>query len=386
LSANNFSKHIQNETRLLLESIPALIEKTFPMPGRFHAKLPFHIADLSRLLTSERGGRSLSYLNRPNFLSAYLRYFFPWNLFRLCLLIPDLDITLADGDLITDLGSGPLTFVSALWISRPELRDMPLEFHCIDKSASALEAGKKFFDVLSGGNPWIIRLIRCDIDARAKAGINYRGKPSALVCAVNVFNELCEDLPHSDTEGFARMAAASARVMHGYASPSAYILTVEPGVPRSGQFISLLRSAFMKLNRPPLSPCPHIGACHFPGGKKRWCHFAYETGAAPKELLRLSTTAGIPKERVVLSYLLAGPVTGDYMVHASNVARVISDAFPLPNNKFGRYGCSERGIVLLSGEKSGIEKIISGSMVTPVFPEDKKRDVKSGALIAEVKK
>jgi hypothetical protein len=297
-----------------------------------------------------------------------------------------MDIALSSGDTITDLGSGPLTFVSALWISRPELRNTPLEFHCIDRSSPALEAGKRFFDALSGGSPWKTHLIRGNIDARAKADASYKGKPSALVCAVNVFNEIYEDLPHSDTESLRRMTAASASVMHGYAAPFAFILTVEPGVPRSGQFISLMRSALMELNRPPLSPCPHIGDCPFPGGKQRWCHFAFETGAAPKELLRLSAAAGIPKERLVLSYLLAGPVTGNYTVHASNVARIISDAFPLPNNRFGRYCCSERGLVLLTGEKRTIEKIISGRLITPVFAADKQRDAKSGALIAEVKK
>jgi hypothetical protein len=386
LSANNLSKQIRDETLLLLESVPALIEKTFPMPGRFRAKLPFHVADLSRLLTSGRGDRSLSYLSRPSFLSAYLRYFFPWNLCRLCLLLPGLDIVLSSGDAITDLGSGPLTFVSALWISRPELRDLPLEFSCIDRSSPALEAGKKFFDALSGGSPWRIRLIRGDIDVRAKTNAIRKGKPSALVCAVNVFNELCEDLPHSDTEGLRRLAAACARVMHGYAAPSALILTVEPGVPRSGQLISLLRPAFLELDRPPLSPCLHIGDCPLQGGKKRWCHFAFETGDAPKELLRLSAAARIPKERLVLSYLLAGPVSGNYTVHASNVARIISDPFPLPNNKYGRYCCHERGLVLLTGDKNAIDKTVSGSLVTPVFTADKQRDAKSGALIAEVKK
>jgi hypothetical protein len=142
----------------------------------------------------------------------------------------------------------------------------------------------------------------------------------------------------------------------------------------------------MELGRPPLSPCLHIGACPFPGGKKRWCHFAFEIGNAPKELLRLSAAAEIPKERLVLSYMLAGPVMGDYMVHASNVARIISDAFPLPNNRFGRYCCQERGLVLLTGDKSTIEKAVSGSLVTPVFAADKQRDAKSGALLAEVKK
>jgi hypothetical protein len=385
LSVSSFSNHIRSETRILLESVPGLIEKTFPMPMRFRAKLPFHITDLSRLLTFGRGDRSLSYLSRPSFLAAYLHYFFPWNLCRLYLLLSGLDIALSSGDSITDLGSGPLTFASALWISRPELRDIPLEFRCIDRSSPALEAGKKFFDVISGGSPWKIHLIRGDINIRAKVGASRREKLSALVCAVNMFNEIYEDLPHNNAEGLMRTAEACARIMNCYAAPQAFILTVEPGVPRSGQFISFLRSAFMELNRQPLSPCSHTGDCPLPGGKKRWCHFVYETGDAPKELRRLSSAAKIPKERLVLSYLLTGPVTGDNIIHTSNTARIISDAFPLPNNKFGRYGCSERGLILLTGKKNIIEKTVSGSLITPVFMANDQRDAKSGALLAEVK-
>ena len=71
------------ETRRLMDGIPALIEKTFPLPGRFRSALPSDVAELSRLLTSGRGERGLSYLGRPNLLSAYLRYFLPWNLYRL---------------------------------------------------------------------------------------------------------------------------------------------------------------------------------------------------------------------------------------------------------------------------------------------------------------
>ena len=374
------------ETRSILDSVPELIKKTFPVPGRFRSALPSDIAELSRLLTNKRGSRSLSYLSRPNFLSAYLHYFLPWNLYRLCLLLPNLDFPLSSGNTITDLGCGPLTFASALWIARPELRAIPLEINCIDRCAPALEAGKKFFAAVcaaaNGGNaPWKINLIREDVDIRR--GVTRKRNHAALVCAINIFNEIYEALPHNNVEGLRRMAANAAQLMHNEASPDASILTVEPGVPQSGQFVSFLRTAFLELGRRPASPCPHQAVCPMPGGKTRWCHFAFETAAAPKELHRLSAAAGLPKERIVLSYLQTGAPSSQAAKTAEKV-RVISDAFPLPDKQFGRYGCSSQGLVLLTGEKIRIEKMASLSLAASAFAAGGQRDKKSGALLMEV--
>ena len=369
------------ETRKILKDIPSLIDKTFPMPGRFRGALPSQIAELSRLLTNKRGDRRLSYLGQPNYLSAYLRYFLPWNLYRLCIILYSVDITLSPGDTITDLGSGPLTFASALWIARPDLRNIPLEINCIDHCAPALEAGKKFFAAVAGENLWKINIVRDSIDIR-RTDVTRNKKRAAMVCAANIFNEIYEKLPHNNTDGLKRIAADAAFLMHNEASADACILTMEPGVPQSGKFISFLRAAFMELGRLPVSPCTHAAACPLNGGKKRWCHFAFETADAPKELHRLSAAAGIPKERLVLSFLLTGAVSPNAAKTGRERVRIISDAFPLPDNRFGRYGCCARGLVLLTGEKSRIEKIVSGSLITPVFAANE-RDKKSGALIAE---
>jgi len=389
---NSFDMLPQN-CKHILDSIPSLIEKTFPIPGKYRGKLPKDIAELSHLLTNKRSDRSLSYLTRPNFLSAYLYYFLPWNLYRLCLLLPSLDISLSAGDKITDFGCGPLTFAAALWIAREDLRKIPLEINCIDRSGPALEAGKKFFNVLANpACPWKINIKKEDIDIRKT-----RKGSSNLVCAVNIYNEVYEHLPHNNTKGLLQMAANAAKLMHNEASEDASIFIMEPGVPRSGHFISFLRNSFLELNRPPVSPCTHSKACPFNSGsanivrgrdwldtKKRWCHFASETTGAPKELRRLSAAAKLPKERLVYSYLLAGKVqknTGEK--HTENV-RIISDAFSLPNNRYGRYGCSDKGLILMTGEKEKIEKQVSGSLASAKYFTDSQRDVKSGALLSEV--
>jgi len=376
----------------MLETIPSLIEKTFPIPGRFKAKLPSDIAELSHLLTNNRGSRSLSYLTRPNFLSAYLHYFLPWNLYRLFLLLPTLNLTLKAGNSITDLGCGPLTLTSALWISRPELRNVPLEFNCIDRSGPALEAGKKFFTALCEDSGcknalWKINLIKEDVDIRQVKGAKKR-KPAALVCAVNMFNEIYESLSHNNTEGLRQMSKNAAQTMNSEAAENANILTVEPGVPQSGKFISFLRDAFMEMGHSPASPCTHTGACPLSGGatkmikgrnwidtKKRWCHFALEAANAPKELRRLSAAAKLPKERLVFSYLLTGKPTAK-----TGEARVISDAFALPYNRFGRYACCERGLVLITGERDRIEDAVSGTIVKLAVTGQ--YDKKSGAMIS----
>jgi len=378
------------------------------MPGRFHSSLPSQVAELSRLLTGARGDRSLSYLSRPNYLSAYLRYFLPWNILRLCRLLPSLDLNLRAGDLITDLGSGPLTFEAALWLSRPDLRAIPLEFICVDNCAPALAAGKKFFTALcapetgDGENcAWKVTSVREKINLKTKTAL--ARKKAALVCAVNFFNEIYEDLPHTNSEALKRAACDASLLMHNQAEPEARILTLEPGVPQSGQFISFLRSAFLELGRPPLSPCPHSETCPIPGGKaafgkkansktvntkNRWCHFAYTSADAPKELCRLSAAAGIPKERLVLSYLLAG--AQKQVSKSAEKVRVISDAFSLPDNKSGRYGCCSDGLVLITGNKSRIEKITSGDLLQKsaaiyAVTAGSTRDSKSGALIMEIK-
>jgi hypothetical protein len=101
-------------------------------------------------------------------------------------------------------------------------------------------------------------------------------------------------------------------------------------------------------------------------------------------LHRLSQSAGLPKERAVLSFLFAGPAPSQSPLTASPPQlRVISDAFPLPPNRFARYCCSPQGLILLTGEKTPITQTPSGALINAIAKKDKK-DAKSGALIAEL--
>ncbi|MCL2380046.1 MAG: rRNA methyltransferase [Treponema sp.] len=405
---------LSNEGRRVLNRLPRLIDKVFPMPGRFRSGLPRDVAELSGLLTANREDRGASYLGKPALLSAYLRYFMPWNIYRLCRLLPGLPLDLKSHDTVNDVGAGPLTLAAALWISRPDLRRLPLEFRCVDRTPAVLEAGRKFFAALAsdtiesdggrpGGSdcPWVIKTIRGELKRHGGLSIEIKGKPAALTAAVNVYNELFWNFSPLDTEGLAAFTNRAARLLSSLTNPSGSILVMEPGIPRCGEFISLLRLGFMKEGRCPLSPCVHSGLCPLsavsgPGSapfrKAKWCHFAFDTEDAPDALHKLSGAAGIPKERAVLSFILAGPASRREPLGRANTAqhdrpqafvkaRVVSDLFPAGEG-WGRYGCSERGLVLVSGTRKSLEGSPSGAL-EELRLQDGRKDGKSGALMAE---
>jgi hypothetical protein len=395
---------LSGQTKTLLAELIGVIDKTFPLPGRFAGRLPRDIAELSGLFTSRRDSRSLSYLGKPNLQSAYLRYFLPWNVFRLCRLLAGLDLPLNDNDTVLDIGAGPLTFALALWISRPDLRNRSIEFICLDRTPSILEAGKKIFEAFSKKNPdakttWKITTIRGrlqrngfllhrggkDVFART---VTAEDKPVALVSAINFFNEVFWELSPADRSGRETLTEQSAAVL---AAAGGQVLVVEPGIPRSGDVITGLRAALLEKGFEIVAPCLHHDACPFPGGalpgkgKAKWCHFAFDSGDAPETLKRLSDAAGIPKERAVLSFLLTekntAPESGAEKTPQKCAARIISDSFRL-GSRFGRYACSARGALLVAGSAETMAALESGSAVEVKLSGQK--DAKSNALLGEV--
>jgi hypothetical protein len=395
----NLFETLSAETCQGLDNLLSCIDKTFPLPRRFRLGLPRDVADLSRLLTSERGDLSASYLGKPNLLSAYLRYFLPWNVYRLCKLLPGLPLNLVDGDNVADLGSGPLTLVLALWISRPELRRLKLEFRCLDRTGTVLESGEKLFDSLiqtdktDGVCPWTVKTIRSEIRRNGTLSAQIHGEKAKLVTAINLYNELFQDLSPVDFEGLNRLTEQHAGLLASLVHDEGEILVMEPGIPRSGEFISALRKALLGNKCLPISPCAHTETCPLPGGrittgkssgKAKWCHFAFETGDAPADLHKLSSAAGIPKERAVLSFILAGKVPDSKTASDTIKVRVISDAFPLPDYCFGRYGCSGKGLILISGSKAVPDENESGALLDLKFTGKEGRDQKSGALVINI--
>jgi ribosomal protein RSM22 (predicted rRNA methylase) len=367
-----------------IENLLGVIDKTFPLKQRFYAETPKNIARLSALLTKERSELKSGYMSSPALLNAYLRFFLPWNVYRLSMLLPSLSLEVAleeDAEII-DLGSGPLSLPISLWIALPNLRRLQLRFLCADQNGAALEAGKKLFFALAGENcPWRIRTARAPLGARLDA------RPAALVCAVNVCNELFQRLPQADTAKLDAAARKLALHLAGLASDGGRVLVAEPGAPRPAQALVLMRSAFIEHGLAIEAPCPAMRGCAMPGGRRgaKWCHFNIGANSAPAALHKLSVMAGLPKEKVTLSFLLAAKrPPAPAAPQGLSAVRVISDVFSLPDNAAARYACCEKGLALLRGSRALVERCEPGSLFWTKMPQKPALDTKTGAVVFDL--
>ena len=177
----------------ILNSFDEIIQGVRPLNSRQLQQLPEHIRELSHQLTDDRASRRLGYMNDNIQLSSYVRYYTWWNLVRLTRLFANLpDSVFPDTDTTClDLGSGPLTVVTALWLARPELRKLKLTWYCLDVSANSMALGEDIYLSIAAKakaadesiDPWQI------IRVKGPFGTPIKQKAGFLTCA-NMLNEL----------------------------------------------------------------------------------------------------------------------------------------------------------------------------------------------------
>ncbi len=395
------------DAKRCLELLLDAVDEALPVPKNRAHGVARAVRELWTSLTSERSARSADYMRTPETLSAYARYFMPWNVVRLVPLLFQLRIDLPDNAVLVDLGSGPFTLPIALWIARPELRTRSIKLVCVDRVSKAMEAGEAILDVLAlkvAGQKlaWQVEIKR-DVIGRKRSPSDL---PKAdLLTAVNVFTETF----WQDRRPVREKAVEYVADLDELRKEGGRALVVEPGEPRSGAFIAALREAFILSGSDPAAPCPHARSCPVSGvfrgfatddegnprsslppvhrprrrAKMPWCHFVCELDIAPPRLHALSERAGLPKDRLTLSYLHVNPIRRDEAKlprEPSNhlPVRLISDAIRIPMLGTGRYACSEKGYSLVTGPAA---EEASGRLVELAAPRGLDRDEKSGAVL-----
>ena len=363
---------LRPEAAKALEDYRKVLEAVHPLKARHRDGLPRDVERLSSDLTAERGpGPRANYLSGPANQSAYLYYFLPWNLYRLCRLLPGLDFDVPDGAVILDLGAGPLTLAQALWISRPHLRERSLRFVCVDQTSQILRVGRDLFQTLAGpGCPWRIELVHGPVHLAPR-------EPVDVVAAVNAVNELGRGRGVEGHETLERLACSLGERL----AAGGRLLLVEPGTRQGGRTLSRLRGLLLEEGLSCLGPCVHGEECPMLApGWRSWCHFSVPAEAAPAWLGRLSALAGLEKGKVSLSYLeMAAAERG----HPDNQARIVSGAFPLPGG-FGCYACAGGGLNLLTSS-GRVPGLVSGALAELAWPERRGRDSKTGAWLCPVR-
>ncbi|WP_245628683.1 ASKHA domain-containing protein [Salidesulfovibrio brasiliensis] len=358
---------LEPEIAETLEAVGPALREAYPLKGKHFRFLPGNIKDMSRSLTTDRSEARKIYMSEGKFLSAYLYYFLPWNLYRFTRLFGGLAPDLQDGATIADLGSGPLTAPLALWIARPELRYRKLNFICIDKAPASMQAGMDIFKALTkavaGKCPWRFKLIKGDITKPMR-------EKADLVIAANAFNELNWAGKNADSLG-----GKIAKTLLGGVKPEGNVLLIETGVRLTGRIISIMRERLMENGLTPLAPCPHSGACPMPGTSHgRWCHFNFDVKDAPQWLEDITRKARLTKKSVSLNFLYLSRDSE----RREGMARAVSEPFDVEGGK-AQYGCSERGLTLLR-YKTGALPLFPGQSVKAHWPETDTVDQKSGAL------
>ena len=373
----------------VIEDFDKLVQQIRPLNSRQLQQLPQNIRSLSHQMTDNRAERRLGYMNENAQLSSYVRYFTWWNLVRLTRLFSNLpeEAFPKDDSVCLDLGSGPLTVVTALFLARPELRKLKLTWYCLDVSAAGMVFGEDIFlSVCARLNvqPWQI------IRVKGSFGEALKQKASFITCA-NMFNELDQatDMPPEF-----KVKKYYEQLMR-YSNKDARFLLIEPGVPKASRTLTLLRERFIKDGYDIAAPCPHSGECPmsgfkaYTGSKNKWCNFAFSTqeeGAGiPERLAKLSKAAKLPKDRATLSFIAVAPGKKD-----DSLIRITSDELRLPNYMSGFYACTEHGLALVELPSQNNTRLPkppfrpqSGDLleVKKITPESLPKDEKSGAII-----
>jgi hypothetical protein len=370
-----------------LAGLPRHLDAAMPMRRQHRRELPGEIRHLSHLLTDERSDLKRDYLADPATLSAYLRYFLPWNIYRLGVLFAGLALDPGGDDpngaaTVIDLGAGPLTAPLALWLSRPRLRKRPLTFICVDRAPKPMRLGLDVLNSLAAAQggiaPWKITLVKGPLDARLR-------EKADLIIMANALNEV---LHRGESEELLETAEAMARHLSSMLTPTGALCVVEPGVRPSAHLLAALRRGFLHYGLKPLAPCPHTEPCPMSGrGYTAWCHFNFDAEAAPGWLKKLSDEAKLPKDNVSLSFLHFSAKGRKLAAgEGKSLVRAVSGPFELPApdglspHRFGQYACSERGLTLLSLPKKHLVPL-PGTLLEAAWPEYPETDAKSHALI-----
>jgi len=375
-----FSGVLPDDARNVLNNFDAVLQSVRPLNSKQRLQLPHNIRDLSHQLTDQRGDRKMTYMNDKVLLSAYANYFVWWNLVRQTKLLTGLPSSSfpKNNSVCLDLGSGPLTFVTALWIARPELRNLNLTWYCLDLSQNTLALGEEIYLSVASRLPpsdekaapyWKIIRVKGSLSTHIKEKADF-------ISSANMINEL-EQTGEYPPEYWAKKYFGE---ISSFAKKDAAYLLIEPGVPKAARMLSLFRERFISEGFDINGPCTHCASCAmngfkaFTGSSGKWCNFAFSTEDAPEKLAKLSESAKLPKERAVLSFLSVSKF-GEKC--KADSIRIISDPMRLPERVSGYYGCSEEGLVLVKTRKA----LKSGDIISVKKNPGGPRDEKTGAIV-----
>jgi ribosomal protein RSM22 (predicted rRNA methylase) len=331
-------------------------------PELDRAPLVAGVTALSQGFTKARRLCGQRYLDQPNLLPAYLRYYLPVNLAKVQSLLDELPEDALTGHecaplRLLDVGAGPGTASLALldWLGERKAKDVEVWTEAWDHSPAALAAAKAIWDLYAQRQEvrsahFAARAMNLERTADLRALRSGATGRFHLVCLANSLNELFSTA-RNPVERRCHLILSLLDVLRRDGS----LIILEPALRDQTRDLHRLRDLLLKTGACTIySPCLHEDACPALHHPQDWCH-EERLWSPPAEISRLDRQVGFIKDSLKFSYLILRKDGRTVASRGRNLFRIVSERREF-KGEMRVWTCSEAGrleIGRLDRERSG---------------------------------
>ncbi|MBI4126472.1 MAG: methyltransferase domain-containing protein [Deltaproteobacteria bacterium] len=307
------------------------------------------VEELSSGFTAEREELPKNYLNKKEFRSAYLLYFFlpTYTKVRHCLLQLELQKRLPRGGIVDvlDLGSGPgAAGIACAHHFSAHSRTVRLNVHAVDQNEPGLRDATELFRSLAYERHRLATEVSTLTPSSLQRAL--KGRRYDLIIAANLLNE-CGSV--EDQERFCHM------LIEHHLTDNGLLLVIDPALQKTTRDLMAVRDHLLEKGLASVvAPCLHQKFCPMRAANRRdWCHF-YIEWRCPKIIRQLDHLIGNNHDHLKMAYFVFAPLSQPSPSRgegkgegATNRWRVVSS--PMPST-----GKTE---MLLCGETGELQRI-----------------------------
>lgn len=307
------------------------------------------VRELSRRFTKGRGEAAATYLDRPDFLAAYLQYYLPVNLAKVRLVLDELPERdrkeSSRGPFrVLDVGAGPGTGSLAVlewWCGRSD-QTTDLLVLAIDRSHKALSLAEDLWGAaMQGHRAERASLHSGTVDLERQAEVQrFASRQSASFDLVIVANSVNEWF-RMDRDPVGRRAKILT-ILLSMLDPSGSLVIVEPALREHTRALHALRDRLLQQRICTVySPCVHDAPCPALGNSENWCH-EERTWQAPPIVVEIDREVGFIKDALKFSYLVLRKDGRTIVPRAPELVRVVSEQRAF-KGELRVWACGEAG-------------------------------------------
>lgn len=334
------------------------------------------VSALSQGFTKARRLCGRRYLDQPNLLSAYLRYYLPVNLAKVQALLdelPDEALTSQEsGPLrLLDVGAGPGTASLALLdrLVGRKTEGVAVWAEAWDHSPAALATAKTIWDLYAqrhevGSARFAARAINLERTADLRAFCSGTTDRYHLVCLANSLNELF-NTARNPIERRCQLIQCLLDVLR----PDGSLIILEPALRDQTRDLHRLRDLLLKTGACTIySPCLHEHPCPALHHPEDWCH-EERLWLPAAEISRLDRQVGFIKDSLKFSYLILRKDGRTIVSRERSLLRIVSERREF-KGEMRVWACSEAGrleVGRLDRERSehnaGFDQAVRGAIM-----------------------